>query len=119
MIPGAPVPKRQTNWRFVHEFKEYKTLAACHAVGTRAGRRPGCNRLSSRRWWSDAAQPAFYYTDDVQYFPPGPEFKLSQEAAVMKAYNADQQAQSEELCASSTHVAQTAPLWGQSSDQRK
>ncbi len=36
---------------------------------------------------------AFYYTDDVQYFPPGPEFKLSQEAAVMKAYNADQQAQ--------------------------
>ena len=36
---------------------------------------------------------AFYYTDDVQYFPPGPEFKLAEEAAVMKAYNADQQAQ--------------------------
>jgi hypothetical protein len=36
---------------------------------------------------------AYYYSDDVQYFPPGPEFKLAQEAAVMKAYNADQQAQ--------------------------
>jgi hypothetical protein len=36
--------------------------------------------------------PSPYYThDDVQYFPPGPEFKLSREAAVMKAYQADQQ----------------------------
>jgi hypothetical protein len=32
----------------------------------------------------------YYTTDDVQYFPPGTEFKLSQEAAMMKAYNADQ-----------------------------
>lgn len=29
----------------------------------------------------------YYLTDDVQYFPPGPEFKLSREAAAMKAYN--------------------------------
>lgn len=27
----------------------------------------------------------YYLTDDVQYFPPGPEFKLSREAAAMKA----------------------------------
>ncbi|NLE37370.1 MAG: hypothetical protein GX621_05030 [Pirellulaceae bacterium] len=26
-----------------------------------------------------------YITDDVQYFPPGPEFKLTNEAAAMKA----------------------------------
>ena len=26
-----------------------------------------------------------YISDDVQYFPPGPEFKLSREAAAMKA----------------------------------
>ncbi len=38
--------------------------------------------------------PSAYYTsDDVQYFAPGPEFKLSREAAAMKAYQADQQAQ--------------------------
>jgi hypothetical protein len=27
----------------------------------------------------------YYLTDDVQYFPPGPEFILSREAAAMKA----------------------------------
>lgn len=26
----------------------------------------------------------YYLTDDVQYFAPGPEFKLSKEAAAMK-----------------------------------
>jgi hypothetical protein len=29
-------------------------------------------------------------SDDVQYFPPGPEFKLAKEAAAMKAYNQEQ-----------------------------
>jgi len=27
----------------------------------------------------------FYLTDDVQYFAPGPEFKLAREAAAMEA----------------------------------
>ena len=31
-----------------------------------------------------------YMYDDVQYFPPGPEFKLSREAAAMKAYKNEQ-----------------------------
>lgn len=31
----------------------------------------------------------YYIYDDVQYFPAGPEFKLSREAAAMKAYNTD------------------------------
>lgn len=35
-----------------------------------------------------------YLTDDVQYFAPGTEFKLSREAAAMKAYQADLDAQS-------------------------
>lgn len=26
----------------------------------------------------------YYLTDDVQYFPPGPEFKLAREAAAME-----------------------------------
>jgi hypothetical protein len=29
---------------------------------------------------------AYYLQDDIQYFPAGPEFKLSKEAAVQKAY---------------------------------
>jgi hypothetical protein len=28
---------------------------------------------------------AYYMTDDIQYFPAGPEFKLSREAAALKA----------------------------------
>ena len=35
--------------------------------------------------------PSGYYPDDdVQYFAPGPEYKLSGEAAAQKAYNAEQ-----------------------------
>ena len=29
---------------------------------------------------------AYYLHDDIQYFPAGPEFKLSKEAAAQKAY---------------------------------
>jgi hypothetical protein len=32
----------------------------------------------------------YYMTDDVQYYAPGPEFKLAREAAAQKAYGADQ-----------------------------
>lgn len=32
----------------------------------------------------------YYIQDDIQYFPPGPEFKLSREAAAQKAYAEDQ-----------------------------
>ena len=28
----------------------------------------------------------YYLEDDIQYFPAGPEFKLSKEAAALKAY---------------------------------
>jgi hypothetical protein len=35
----------------------------------------------------------WYISDDIQYFPPGPEFKLSREAAAQKAYKADVEAQ--------------------------
>ena len=31
----------------------------------------------------------YYMQDDVQYFPAGPEFKLSNEAAAMKRYQAE------------------------------
>jgi hypothetical protein len=35
----------------------------------------------------------WYLTDDIQYFAPGPEFKLSREAAAQKAYQADLEAE--------------------------
>ena len=35
----------------------------------------------------------YYATDDVQYFAPGPEFKLAREAANAQAYRADLQQQ--------------------------
>ena len=35
----------------------------------------------------------YYLTDDVQYYAPGTEFKLSREAAAMKAYKAEQELQ--------------------------
>jgi len=31
----------------------------------------------------------YYITDDVQYFPAGPEFKLSNEATAMQSYAED------------------------------
>ena len=34
----------------------------------------------------------WYISDDIQYFPPGTEFKLAREAAAQKAYKADLQA---------------------------
>ena len=32
----------------------------------------------------------YYMSDDVQYYPPGSEFKLANEAAAMKAYSQEQ-----------------------------
>ena len=33
----------------------------------------------------------YYLNDDVQYFAPGPEFKLAEEAAAMEEYAAEQE----------------------------
>jgi hypothetical protein len=35
----------------------------------------------------------YYQTDDIQYFPPGPEFKLSREAANLQAFQENQAAE--------------------------
>ena len=35
----------------------------------------------------------WYQTDDLQYFAPGPEMKISREAAAQKAYSADREQQ--------------------------
>ena len=51
----------------------------------------------------------YYMQDDVQYFPPGPEFKLSREAAAMKAYNQEQIAASGPTLAASHYIAERLP----------
>jgi len=33
----------------------------------------------------------YYISDDVQYFPPGPEFKLAREAAALKEFAHEEQ----------------------------
>ncbi|MEX0979312.1 MAG: hypothetical protein WDZ48_10690 [Pirellulales bacterium] len=35
----------------------------------------------------------WYQQDDIQYFPPGPEFKLSREAAAQKEFEENQAAE--------------------------
>jgi hypothetical protein len=45
----------------------------------------GCQVTSS----GQTLPSPYYIRDDVQYFPPGPEFKLTEEANLMKAYNAE------------------------------
>ena len=39
---------------------------------------------------SQSLPSPYYMSDDVQYHPPGAEFKLAKEAAAMKAYSQDQ-----------------------------
>jgi len=36
----------------------------------------------------------YYLTDDIQYYAPGPEFKLTNEAAALKAANAEAELES-------------------------
>jgi hypothetical protein len=36
-----------------------------------------------------------YQHDDIQYFPPGPEFKLSREAAAQKAFTENEAAEAQ------------------------
>ncbi|HTU27179.1 MAG TPA: hypothetical protein VMF30_17360 [Pirellulales bacterium] len=38
----------------------------------------------------------WYQTDDVQYYAPGPEFKLSREAAALKAFKEEKTPETEE-----------------------
>lgn len=35
----------------------------------------------------------YYISENIQFFPPGPEFKLQREAAAMKAYKTDLEVQ--------------------------
>lgn len=61
----------------------------CGVVLAAAAMATGCQVSTS----GQTLPSPYYMRDDVQYFAPGPEFKLAREAALLKAYNADQQMQ--------------------------
>jgi hypothetical protein len=54
----------------------------------------------------------YWQTDDVQYFPPGPEFKLSREAAAMKAFKQDQLRAGQPVQPAGPNPAEAAPAPG-------
>jgi hypothetical protein len=58
----------------------FRTLAATAAIGGLG--LTGCQVDVG----GQTLPSAYYLQDDIQYFPAGPEFKLSKEAAAQKAY---------------------------------
>lgn len=70
-------------WNFP---KSTALLAACGLATLVSVTSTGCQvdvngQTLPSPWWQ---------TDDVQYFPPGPEFKLAREAAALEAMRAQQ-----------------------------
>ncbi len=57
-------------------------VAACVALAAGATSLTGCQVDVG----GQTLPSAYYLQDDIQYFPAGPEFKLSKEAAAQKAY---------------------------------
>lgn len=52
----------------------------------------------------------FTNDDDVQYYPPGPEFKLSREAAAQKAYEAELRLKQSESKTAGMSQSHSCPL---------
>lgn len=61
--------------------------AACCSLALVAAACTGCQMDIN----GQTLPSGYYLQDDVQYFPSGPEFKLSREAAAQKAYKAEQE----------------------------
>jgi hypothetical protein len=57
-------------------------MVACLAIAAGAAGLTGCQVDVG----GQTLPSAYYLQDDIQYFPAGPEFKLSKEAAAQKAY---------------------------------
>jgi len=67
--------ERRHSWR-----RTLYSLGLCSAVGV-----TGCQVDIG----GQTLPSAYYQLDDIQYFPPGAEFKLSREAAAQKATSED------------------------------
>ena len=68
--------ERRTAWR-----RTLYSIGLCSAIGV-----TGCQVDIG----GQTLPSAYYQKDDIQYFPPGPEFKLSREAAAQKAFSENQ-----------------------------
>ena len=72
-------------------MKSNKSARWMHAVLCGLGLAAACSSTGCQTVIGGQTLPSpYYFHDDVQYFAPGSEFKLSREAAAMKAYNAEQ-----------------------------
>ena len=69
--------------------RNWMRAALCAATLTAAAASTGCQVSVG----GQTLPSPYYIDDDVQYFAPGPEFKLSREAAAQKAYQANLEAE--------------------------
>ena len=74
-----PLHKRKQAWR-----RALASLGVCAAIGA-----SGCQVDIG----GQTLPSPWYQKDDIQYFPAGPEFKLSREAAAQKAFSEDRAAE--------------------------
>lgn len=64
--------ERRSSWR-----RALLSLGVCSSLGIAGCQVDVAGQTLPSPW---------YLKDDIQYFPPGPEFKLSREAAAQKAF---------------------------------
>ena len=70
--------------RLSHHTRPWRAAAACLGLVAAA-----CCTGCQVDVGGQTLPSPYYMEDDVQYFPPGPEFKLSREAAALQAAEAD------------------------------
>ena len=76
---------RRTNTRRYSWRRALLSLGVCSTLGINSGCQVDVAGQTLPSPW--------YQKDDIQYFPAGPEFKLSREAAAQKAFAETQAAQ--------------------------
>jgi hypothetical protein len=83
---STPVMYTTARWKSVSELptRLLAVVAAVVGIGT-----TGCQVDVG----GQTLPSAYYLQDDIQYFPAGPEFKLSKEAAAQKAYRKEMTAE--------------------------
>jgi hypothetical protein len=96
-IANSPVSVLTYTWGFImNGFARKAFLASWLVMSTAAGLltlTTGCQVDVG----GQTLPSPYYMKDDVQYFAPGPEFKLSREAAALQQAKAQQQAQATAL----------------------
>lgn len=89
----------------IHKLFESQRLAllGCALMGMTA---VGCQTTIG----GQTLPSAYYLQDDVQYFPMGPEFRLSKQVEALEAYKLTQQGLAEEAPAPGPGAGGVAPV---------